>query len=114
MHPLHLLCIRSFRYSSTLRLSLVTPSELPSTSIRYASDERTFNIPAAYYTHVRCFPFCFRQSCPFLERMKTDGATSEMLLVRCVLIMHTFCVHRPVGPAFSEIPRVQLIFRASR
>ena len=42
-------------------------------------------------THVRYFPFCFRKFCPFLERMKTDGATREILLVRCVLYAYVLC-----------------------
>ena len=33
----------------------------------------------------------FRKFCPFLERMKTDGATPEILPVRCVLYVYVLC-----------------------
>ena len=33
----------------------------------------------------------FRKFCPFLERMKTDGATPEILLVRYVLYAYVLC-----------------------
>ena len=51
-------------------------------------------------THVRFFSSVyakFHQFCSFLERMKTDGAKPEILLVRFVLYAYIL-VSLPVGP----------------
>lgn len=81
MHPLfplfvHFAIIPGNPFGAAIHFHPLSSARLPM-NVRLTSLLHT--------THVRSFPYCFRQFCPFLERMKTDGATSEILLVRCVL-----------------------------
>ena len=100
-------------YAPALKLSPITPSELSSSSIHFHPPSKLLNtficiktsllhtIPLSVHFHF-LFPN-FWQFCRYLERMKTEDAKPQTLIVRCVLFACiTLCVHRSVGPGLYK------------
>ena len=104
--------IRSLRYASALKLSPITPSKLPSSSIRFYPSVFRYSsvkLPCYILPLSVLFRFAFgycRQFCRFLEQMKTDYANPESLVVRCVLFSYSLCLAinktEPLGKAGRE------------
>ena len=97
------------RYASALKLSPITPSELPflSAFIRQASDIHLFNIPATYYP-CPFFSILFSQIFDSLS-ISWSGwkriAPTPKLWSSVVSFLHTLCVHQPVGPGLKKCSR---------